>query len=155
MIDLRERGKMYPPFDFCVDARALCDAIAASDVCEPAGCSLKFHFISVRDRMAHGLIREFISVDARDMLADGLTKGGIDRLLLHRASNDCVYGAKQLAIPHTKAGIASSFPGHQEVGFEHRTVQDPNRTGPRWSVVSLDQLVIVAGLVVFIWQQSS
>ena len=82
---------MYPPLDICVDAEAVYYAIAASDVCELAACSLKLHLISVRDRMMHGLDRAFYWVDARDMLADGLTKGGIDRLLLHKVSNDCVY----------------------------------------------------------------
>ena len=97
MTDLLEKGKMYPPLDICADARAVYDAIAASDACEFAGCSLKLHLISVRDRMTHGLIRMFYWVDTRDMLADGLTKVGGDRLLLHRVSNDCVHGASQAA----------------------------------------------------------
>ena len=98
MIDLLEKGLMYPPLDLCVDAKTMSDAIAASDACEPAGCSPKLHLISVRDRMSHGLIRKLYWVDTKDMLADGLTKGGIDRLLLHQVSNDCVYETKQLAI---------------------------------------------------------
>ena len=81
---------MHPPPDRCVDARSVYDTIAAPDACELAGRGLKFHLVSVRDRMAHGLTRKFYWVDTRDMLADGLTKGGIDRLLLHRVSNDCV-----------------------------------------------------------------
>ena len=114
---------MYPPLDLCVDAKAVYDAIAASDACEPAECSLKLHLISVRDRMSHGLIRKLHWVDTRDMLADGLTKGGIDRLLLHKVYNDCVYEAKQFAICHNKVGLAGSSPARdsaQEVGFEHR-----------------------------------
>ena len=132
MIDLLESGKMYLLLNICVDAKAVYDAIAASDACEPAENSLKLHLISVRDRMMHGLIRKLYWVDTRDMLADGLTKGGIDRLLLHRVSNDCVYEAMQLAIPHSKAGPASSSPAHdveQEVGFEHRV--GPELDAPR------------------------
>ena len=83
MFDLLERGKLYPPVDFCVDARSVYDAIGASDVCEFVGSSLELHLISVRDRMTHGFIRQFFWVDILDMLADGLTKGGIDRALLH------------------------------------------------------------------------
>ena len=70
--------------------------------------------------MTHGLVRKFNWVDARDMLADGLIKAGVDRVLLHRVPNDCVYVAKQLAISHNKAGFASSSLAQQEVGFEHR-----------------------------------
>ena len=79
MIDLLERGLMYPPLDVCVDAGAVYDAIAATDVCEPAGSSFKFHLISVRDRMTYGFISKFFQVVIRDVLADCLVKGGIDR----------------------------------------------------------------------------
>ena len=123
MIDLFEKGLVYPPLDICVDAKAVYDAIAASDVCALAECSLEFHLISARHRMTHGLIRKFCWVDTGDMLADGVTKGGIDPLLLHRVSNDCVYERKQLAICHNKVGLASSILQHDpagEVGFEHR-----------------------------------
>ena len=44
-----EHGKLYPPVDVCVDARAVFDALAASDVCDPSEPSLKLHLISVRD----------------------------------------------------------------------------------------------------------
>lgn len=108
MIDLLEGGTLYPPIDFCVDAKAVFDAIRASDACEFAGSSLKLHLISVRDRMAHGLIRRLYWVDTRDMLADGLTKDGIDRLRLHRCSNDCKYVAKHHFEPHSKVFLSSA-----------------------------------------------
>ena len=125
MIDLFEKGSMHPPLDLCVDARAVYDAISASDACLPAGCSLKFHLISVRDRMAHGLVRKFYWVATRDMLADCLTKGGIDRLLLPSVSNGCKYEAKQLALSHIKEGSATSSSAKSPaVGFEHRSVEE-------------------------------
>ena len=131
MIDLAERGKMCPPFDICVDARAVYDVISASDACEPAECSMKLHLISVRDRMAHGLVRKFHWVDTRDMLADGPTKGGIDWLLLHRFSNECMHETRQLAISRTKVGSATNPLSHQEAGFEHgnasRGLDDPDQ----------------------------
>ena len=111
MIDLLEGGKLYPPIEFCVDAKAVFDAISAPDACEFAESSLKLHLISVRDRMTHGLIRRFYWVDTRDMLADGLTKGGIDRLFLHRCSNDCRYVAKHTFEPHSKVFLAR-LPSH-------------------------------------------
>ena len=60
MIHLLEKGKMHPPPGLCADAKAVYDAIAASDVCELAGCSLKFHPISVRDRMTRGGGKEIL-----------------------------------------------------------------------------------------------
>ena len=71
MIDLLEGDTLYPAIDFCVDTRAVYDDIFASDASEFAEGSIKFHLISVRDRMAHGLIRTIFLVDTRDMLAVG------------------------------------------------------------------------------------
>ena len=108
MIELLERGSMYPPFDLCADAKAVCDAIAAIAACEPAASSLKLHLISVRDGMAHGLIRKFLRVDIRDVLADGLTKGGIGRLLLHNVNDDCTYQATHDALVRQKNAVVGS-----------------------------------------------
>ena len=49
MIDLLEHGGLYPSSDVAVDARAVFDAVAAADACDPQGCSLKLHLISVRE----------------------------------------------------------------------------------------------------------
>ena len=89
MIDLLEHGGLHPQLDVAVDARAVFDAVAASDACDPQRCPLNLHLISVRDRLAQGIIRRMHWVDTRDMLADGLTKGGVDRPLLHTVSNGC------------------------------------------------------------------
>ena len=88
MIIALEEGQLYPPLDLCADARAVFDVISATDICDPQECSLKLHFISVRNRMEEGMIRRLCWTDARDMLADEFTKGGIDRELLRKASND-------------------------------------------------------------------
>ena len=85
LIDLLENGGLYPPVDLCVGARAVYDAIAASDVCDPQESSLKLHLISVRDRMAAGIVRFLFWLDTRDMLADGLGKGAISRKPLVQA----------------------------------------------------------------------
>ena len=108
MVDLLERGLMYPPLDICVDARAVYDAVAAADACELAESNLGLHLISVRDRMAYGLIREPFWVDARDVIADGFTQGGIDRLLVHSVSNDCKHQAIHEALVHQKHMIVGS-----------------------------------------------
>ena len=37
MIDLLEHGGLYPSFDVAVDAKAVFDAVAATDACDPPG----------------------------------------------------------------------------------------------------------------------
>ena len=108
MIDLLEHGGLYPSLDVAVDAKAVFDAVAATDACDPQECSLKLHLISVRDRLSQGIIRRMHWVDTRDMLADGLTKGGIDRALLHSVSNDCRYKLAHPALTHNKTSVVGS-----------------------------------------------
>ena len=52
--------------------------------------------------MTHGIIRELWWVDTRDMVADGFTKGGIDRTLLHNVGNDCRYTAMHEVLVHER-----------------------------------------------------
>ena len=107
--------------DLSVDARAVYDAVAATDTCEPAESSLKLHLLSVRNRMETRVIRKLHWVDTRDMLADGLTKGGIDRELLHNVSNDCRFSLKHEALTHSKsptpaAGSATNKASEEDSG---------------------------------------
>ena len=71
MIDLLERGPMYPPLVLCVDALAVYDAIAATDACEPAESSLKFHLTSVRDRTTYGAIPMLCCCIAQNEFSNG------------------------------------------------------------------------------------
>ena len=80
-----EQGSLYPPIDAVLDARSVTDAVAASDCTTPQEASLKLHLLAIRDRLARGLLRSVSWCDTRDMLGDGLTKGGIDRKLLQDA----------------------------------------------------------------------
>ena len=102
MIGLLEMVLLYPFIDICVDARAVCDAVSAADVCEPAGSSPKFHFIRVRNGVADGIIPRLYWVDVRDMLADGLTKVGVDRTLQTRVCNACRSSVAHEGLVHTK-----------------------------------------------------
>ena len=77
MIDLFEGGGLYPRFDVVVDARAVYDAMNPIDACEFQGSGLKFYRISVRDRLVPGMVGRIHLVDSRDVVAHGLTKGGL------------------------------------------------------------------------------
>ena len=81
-----EELALDPPLEVAIDARGVYDAIEASDCADPGECSLKLLLLSVRDRLAHGQISTLWWVDTRSMLADGLTKGGVERTLLELAS---------------------------------------------------------------------
>ena len=89
-----EHGALYPQVELAVDALSVYEAITATDCCEPGESSLKIHLLSIRDRLNQGLVSRLHWSDTRDMLGDGLTKGGVDRTLLHAASHQGKYSCK-------------------------------------------------------------
>ena len=82
-----EGGRLMPRIDAVVDAKAVFDAIAATDVCNPMECSLKLHLLSLRDKLAQGILKRLFWSDTRDMVADGMTKGGVNRALIKSVSD--------------------------------------------------------------------
>ena len=98
-----EAGTLSPPIEIVGDARSVFDAIAASDVCDPAEASLKLHLLSVQSRLETGLIRKLWWCDTRDMLADASTKGGIDRSVLLRCMDKGILKIVHVCVSTTKA----------------------------------------------------
>ena len=86
-----ENGQLYPPIEICTDALSVWEAIAAEDCCTPQENSLKLHLLSIRDRLARGVLKTLHWTDTRDMVGDGLTKGGVARDLLLSVSRDGQY----------------------------------------------------------------
>ena len=78
----QESGQLKPPVRAATDARAVFDSVKAPDVCEPQECSLKLHLLALRDKVHRGTIESLFWSDTRDMLADGLTKGSVNRTAL-------------------------------------------------------------------------
>ena len=80
-----EAGALMPPIDLFVDAKSVTDAVSATDVCTPQEASLKLHLITIRDRLSRGILRSVSWCDTRDMVADALTKGSVERLTIQAA----------------------------------------------------------------------
>ena len=83
-----ESTGLYPPIEFVIDAQSVFDALNVLDVCTPRESSLKLHLIAIRNRLERGVIRALWWCDTRDMLADALTKGGIDRAMLVKCMSE-------------------------------------------------------------------
>ena len=76
---LREQGGFTFDNELCVDALNLYYALSAQYPKMPAEKTLYTHIAWVRDLLKAGIVRAVSWVDTRDMLADALTKGKIDR----------------------------------------------------------------------------
>ena len=91
LVERLEAGRLYPPTECCTDAMSVWQAIVAEDCGTPQECSLKLHLLSLRDRLQRGVLRSIHWTDTRDMVGDGLTKGGVNRELLMSVSKDGTY----------------------------------------------------------------
>ena len=67
------------PVEVCIDAKAVFDAISATDFSMPAEATLVNHLHSIRELVRDGRLSCLWWVDTRDMVADGLNKGGLPR----------------------------------------------------------------------------
>ena len=86
MANLKENGGFITPVMLFLDAKSVCDAIE-SDNDNSADKSMIFHVKALRHMFMTGQLASSTWLDTRDMLADGLTKGKIDRHALMRALN--------------------------------------------------------------------
>jgi hypothetical protein len=82
---LVEEAQLLYKIDGFVDAMSLIRALAASSIKVPQEKSFLLNLLWIADHIRTGLLKSLSWSDTRDMIADGLTKGSIDRALLHRA----------------------------------------------------------------------
>ena len=73
----------YIPTSLYLDAKSVYAAIIATFIKPPAEKSLLCHIQYIRELLDKGIIQYLFWIDTRDMIADGLTKGAVDRNALH------------------------------------------------------------------------
>ena len=74
-----ETGKLHFPVELIIDAKAVFDAISAKEYNMPTEATLVNHLHSIREHLRDGRIARLWWIDTRDMVADGLNKGGLAR----------------------------------------------------------------------------
>ena len=74
--------------EIAIDAMSVFSAVTADRVKAPAEKSLLSHIQFVRELLDKGIVRAIMWLDTRDMTADGMTKGSVDR----KAIEDCMSG---------------------------------------------------------------
>lgn len=76
---MQESGKLLLPLEVYVDAKSVYDALAADPVRVPIEKSLYIHLLAMSDLIRRGVLTKVWWIDTKDMAADALTKGSIDR----------------------------------------------------------------------------
>ena len=85
---LREEAKWSVRMALTIDAYSVFSAITAQHVKEPAEKALWNYVQYVRELLDEGILEILTWSDTRDMTADGLTKGTVDRNVLLKIGNE-------------------------------------------------------------------
>ena len=108
--DMRENGGYSVPMVLYIDALSVYAAVTAVFIKTPADQSVLCHLHYLRELLDHNVLRALVWSDTRDMIADGLTKGAVDRTALHEAMSGIINMRQVCKLWHIKsaANIGSS-----------------------------------------------
>jgi hypothetical protein len=89
-MERRNNGGFAVPGAIYLDALSVYAAITATFVKTPADNGVLIHCLYIRELLDYAVLHALIWQDTRDMLADGLTKGVVDRQALHDAMDGLI-----------------------------------------------------------------
>ena len=100
----RENGGYNIPAVLYLDAMSVYAAVTASYIKIPADNAMLSHVQYLRELLDQQILDGILWTDTRDMIADGATKGAVDRSLLHEcmAGNSCIRHEIKLWQPKVK-----------------------------------------------------
>ena len=84
MLEIHNSGQYAVECELFVDARAVFDSVTAKTVKTPADKIFLLHALALRDHLESKQVTKLSWIDTRDMVADALNKGSIDRTALRR-----------------------------------------------------------------------
>ena len=88
----RKQGGYSVPLAICIDAVSVSAAVTASFIKIPADNGMLSHVQCMRELLDCRVVTALGWTDTRDMVADGATKGAVDRNLLH----ECMSGTSAI-----------------------------------------------------------
>ena len=105
-----------------IDAMSVYAAITALQIKVPADSSVLCYLQYLRELMEHRVLHALVWVDTRDMLADGMTKGAVERKDIHAVMNGDVKNSHQMKLWKPRVGSSS---GVTAAGPRHE-IDDPD-----------------------------
>ena len=84
LLELQNAGSLAFEHHLCIDARSVFDAVANTGTPKPAEEHMTLHVLKLQEWLREKLVDKLWWIDTRDMIADGLTKGSVDRTAILR-----------------------------------------------------------------------
>ena len=91
LLDAQQSGTCEPHVHLCVDAKSVYDAVTATTVSVPADKHLFLHVAKLREFLDSNMLARIWWIDTLDMIADGMTKGKVDRADIIRLVHEGVW----------------------------------------------------------------
>ena len=88
LAQMQEQGRLHLEVQVYTDAKSVYEAICADPIKVPTEKTLYIHLLVARDRLDRKVVTRLCWIDTVDMLADGLTKGNVDRSALIRVGKE-------------------------------------------------------------------
>ena len=91
LLDVHNGAGHAIPLHLFIDARSVFDSVTAKNVKTPADKILLLHALALREHLDRRQLARISWIDTRDMVADALNKGSIDRTALRAFFEDSVW----------------------------------------------------------------
>ena len=95
---MRLHGGFSTPMILYLDAMSVYAALTATFIKTPAEQGMLCHFHFLRELLEHDVLHAVAWTDTRDMLADGTTKGSVDRTAIHDVMNGDIKNSHELKL---------------------------------------------------------
>ena len=102
LADVQDSGKYAMELHGVIDAKSVYDVVAQERQPKPTEEHLTVHVLKLKEFLNRGILRKLWWCDTRDMIADGLTKGVVDRSAILRISEQGEWHLQHPAIGYPK-----------------------------------------------------
>ena len=95
----QDTGRFAIPLELFIDAKSVFDAVCG-EITKCSDKSLVLHTKALHDYVVSGKLRKFHWIDTRDMVADALNKGTIDRSAVRSLFQDSIWKTSHLNVSY-------------------------------------------------------
>ena len=100
-----DNGQLAVPIEVCTDCRSVFDSLRATDTKVPTESSLILILSSIKQLLQAHVVKWLSWINTHDMLADGMTKGGVSRKALFQLSQTGAWTMQHESMTFTETNV--------------------------------------------------
>ena len=103
--EAEDKGELLLPIEVCTDCRSIYDSLSATETKTPTESSLVLILNSVKQLMQAHVVKYLTWINTHDMIADGMTKGGVSRRALFALSATGIWKLQHVSKTFTEPNL--------------------------------------------------